>query len=221
MRSRLGWLGPVLVIFGLGVGSAGAWYYAVAAPVAGGTIDTIGIDASTFLVVRAEADGDRSFLELHDTTATPELQWQALIPRYAGSAGRRGVSWGQGVVTIRVERGGEDELWVLGLADAVKVASLRLAPEHEPIPPQAGEPLSVGDGERTYELVAGADWHELVAIDLKTGQALWKQELGPARFASMRVVGPIVQLFPTSGSAEAAPGELPSLVFDTLTGRKP
>src|ERR1700733_34234 len=133
MRSRLGWLGPVLVIFGLGVGSAGAWYYAVAAPVAANTIDTIGIDTTRFLVVRAEADGERSFLELHDTGASEQLQWQALIPHYARSAGRRGVSWGQGVVTVRVERGGEDELWVLGLTDALKVASLRLAPEHEPI----------------------------------------------------------------------------------------
>jgi len=192
----------------------------LAAPVAGNTIDTIGIDTTRFLVVRAEADGERSFLELHDTGASEQLQWQALIPHYAGSAGRRGVSWGQGVVTVRVERGGEDELWVLGLTDALKVASLRLAPEHEPIPPQAGEPLSVSDGQRTYELVAGVDWHELVAIDLATGQPLWKQDLGPARFASMRVVGPFVQLFPASGSVDAAPGQMPSLVFDALTGKK-
>jgi len=218
VRSRLGWLGPVLVIFGLGVGSAGAWYYAVAAPREGDIIDTIGVDASTFFVVRAEADGDRAFLELHDTSAQSELQWQALIPHYAGSAGRRGVSWGQGVVTVRVERGGEEELWVLAMASAAKVASLRLAPEHEPIPMQVAEPLSVSDGERTYELVSAPDWHQLVAIDLKTGQALWKQDLGAKPYASMRVVGRIVQLFPVGN---AAPGQTPSIVFDALTGKEP
>ena len=31
---------------------------------------------------------------------------------------------------------------------------------------------------RSYELVEGDGWHQLVTLDLASGHALWKQELG-------------------------------------------
>jgi hypothetical protein len=200
--SRLGWLGPSVVGVGLVIGGVGAWYIAHAAPVAGDVVDTIAIDGDSTsrrapqggpkqVVVRAEAGGDRAFLELH---VGDELRWQALIPHYAGSVGRPGIAWGHDVVTVRVERGGEQEVWALGMADSVKVASLRLATEHEPIAPQRGEPLTLTDHERSYEIVAGVGWHQVVAIDLATGQGVWKRELGAERIEAAKLDGGVLEL---------------------------
>ena len=55
-----------------------------------------------------------------------------------------------------------------------------LAPDHGPIVEQTSGPVTLTDHVRTYEIVAGPDWHQLVAIELATGKALWKVELGPA-----------------------------------------
>ena len=48
-------------------------------------IDTISIDATHSVVVRAESGGDRSFLELREGDA---VKWQALIPHYIGDHAR-------------------------------------------------------------------------------------------------------------------------------------
>nr|HEX4315717.1 hypothetical protein [Kofleriaceae bacterium] len=188
MSKKLGWLGPAILITGLAVGGLGVWYWRTATPVAGDIIDTIPLDGTQSIVIRDEAGGDRSFVELHDGD---ELEWQALVPRYAGSPGRPGVAWGRGVVTVRVERGGEQELWVLGLKDAMKVASLRLAPEHEPIPPQTDMPLTLTDHVRSYEIIQGEHnkWNQMVGIDLATGQALWKIELGWPKVLTATITG--------------------------------
>jgi hypothetical protein len=55
-----------------------------------------------------------------------------------------------------------------------------LAPNHGPIAEPTAGPVTLTDHVRTYEVVSGPDWHQLVAIDLASGRALWARELGPA-----------------------------------------
>jgi hypothetical protein len=182
---RLGWLGPAIVLAGLAIGGVMVWFMISASPTPGDAIDTIPIEGDTRLVVRAEQGGDRAFLELDDGD---DVRWRALVPHYAGGAGRPGVAWGRDVATIRVERDGQQELWVFALKDAAKLADLKLAPEHQPIPPQTTEPVTLTDHIRSYEIVTGKGWHQIVGIDL-SGKALWKVELGPERITFAGVDG--------------------------------
>jgi hypothetical protein len=48
------------------------------------------------------------------------------------------------------------------------------------------------DHVRSYEVVSGADWHQLVTIDLTSGRALWARELGPAPVRSGGIQGAVV-----------------------------
>lgn len=185
-RSRLGWLGPILVGIGLAVGAWGAWFMVRARPVAGAEIDRIAIDDRHALVVRAEAGGDRAFLELR---ANDDLQWQALIPHYAGTTGRPGIAWGPTAVTVRVERSGRAEVFALSMRDSTKLGGFRLAPEREPITTQPTGPITLTDHVRSYEIVGGADWHELVGVDLRSGNALWKTVLGKSPITDGGVTG--------------------------------
>jgi hypothetical protein len=79
-----------------------------------------------------------------------------------------------------VIRDGHAELFALSMHDATKLGGMRLAPDHGPIALPADGPVTLTDHERSYEIVAGPDWHQLVAIDLASGHALWARELGPA-----------------------------------------
>ncbi|HEY0476213.1 MAG TPA: hypothetical protein VGD37_01745 [Kofleriaceae bacterium] len=175
-RPHLGWLGPAIVLVGAAVAAAGTWYFVHARPVAGAVIDTIAIDDRRALVVRAEAGGDRAFVELHDGD---EVRWQAFVPHYAGRPGAPGIAWSPTAVSVRVVRDGHAELFALAMRDASKLGGMRLAPEHGPIVDAPG-PVTLTDHVRSYELVSGPDWHQLVAIDLTSGRALWAHELGPA-----------------------------------------
>jgi hypothetical protein len=186
-RRRLGWLGPALLALGVAAAGVGIWYIRAAAPLAGAVIDTFDIGSGGKIVINAEAgSGDRAFVSVYDGDA---LRWQELIPHYAGRAGRPAVSWSTRghVMSVRVERDHREELWALGLPDGEKGGALFLAPEHEPIaaqlavelPAEKDVPLSVHDDTRSFELVSGPGWHQLVGIDLPTGKALWKLELGP------------------------------------------
>ncbi len=172
---RMRWLGPTILAVGLAVGGAGAWYMFHARPHAGAVIDTFQVDPDSQLVIRSEEGGDRSFLELDRKGSTV---WQALIPHYAGEKGRPGIAWNDTAVTVRVERSGKAEVFALGMADAVKLGGFRLAPEREPITTQKKGPITVTDHIRSYEFVGGDKWHELVAVELRTGKALWKADLG-------------------------------------------
>ena len=176
-RPRLGWLGPILVGIGLAVGAWGAWFMVHARPVAGAEIDRIAIDDRHALVVREEAGGDRAFLELRNDDT---VVWQALVPRYAGRPGAPGIAWSPTAVSVRVIRDGHAELFALSMHDASKLGGMRLAPDHGPIAAAADGPVTLTDHARSYEIVAGPDWHQLVAIDLASGHALWARELGPA-----------------------------------------
>ncbi|HEY0190272.1 MAG TPA: hypothetical protein VGC42_04070 [Kofleriaceae bacterium] len=177
--SKLGWIGPAIVALGAGVAGVGAWYIVHVRPVAGDVIEREVVDDHHQLVVRAEAGGgERAFVELREDE---QVKWQALVPRYAGHAGATGLAWGPVAVSVRVVRDGHAELFALSMHDSSKLGGMRLAPEHGPTVDEPGSPVTLSDHVRTYEVVAGADWHQLVAIDLRSGKALWSQELGAAK----------------------------------------
>ncbi len=190
MKKKLGLLGPILVLVGAAVAGLGVWYMIHARPKAGEVIDTLQIDPDSQFVIRAEANGgDRSFLELH---RKGETVWQAIIPHYAGTKGRPAIAWNDIAVTVRVERSGHAEVFALGMQTASKLGGFRLAPEHEPITTQKTGPITVTDHIRSYELVGGKDWHQLVAVDLRTGKGLWKADLGHWEVQDAGVTTPYV-----------------------------
>lgn len=201
-RRRLGWLGPALLAVGLAAGGTGIWYIRAAKPHPGAVIDTIPIGGGAKIVVSAEEGGDHSFIGVYDGD---QLRWQQLIPHYAGRAGRPAVSWSDAghVLSVRVERDGRQELWALGLPDGEKGGALFLAPEHEPLmsqldletPEDKSLPLSFHDGVRSYELVEGPGWHQIVGIDLPTGKALWKIELGRETVTRVELNGGQIDLY--------------------------
>lgn len=174
MKTRF--LAPGLVLLGVAVAGVGAWYMVHARPKAGEVIDTISIDPDSQFVIRAEANGgERSFIELDRKGDTV---WQAMIPHYAGEKGRPAIAWNDTAVTVRVERSGKAEVFALAMHDSAKLGGFRLAPEREPITTQKKGPITLTDHIRSYELVGGDKWHELVAVELRTGKALWKADLG-------------------------------------------
>jgi len=175
-RQRLGWLGPVIVLVGAAVAAVGVWYMVHAKPAAGAVIDALAVDGHRVLVVRAEVGGDRAFVELREDD---QVAWQALVPHYAGRTGTPGIAWSPRVVSVRVVRDGHAELFALTMQDASKLGGMRLAPEHGPVKDDPASPVTLTDHVRSYEVVSGADWHQLVAVDLTSGRALWSRELGP------------------------------------------
>lgn len=185
-KVRFGFLGPGIVIAGLIIGGFGAWMIYKNKPEAGGVIDTIVVDDKTKIVVRAEAGGDRAFVELQQSG---EVKWQAMVPPYAGSPGRVGVTWSDIAVSVRVVRGGKAELFSLARANGSKLGGMHLASEHDTIAPNATGPLSISDHARSYEIVAGDGWNQIVAVDMKLGTALWKKELGPTPITAGTIEG--------------------------------
>ena len=155
-------------------------------------IDTFVIGDNAKVVVRAEKGGPRSFVELYEQGT---LKWQALIPRYAGAPGRPGVAWSDDAVTVRVDRdGGRAEVFAFARKNSSRLGALRLAQAHEPIHIHAEGPITLTDHVRSYELVGGADWHELIAIDLTTGRCAWKADLGKDPITAGGIEGSTVWL---------------------------
>ena len=207
-RTRLGLLGPIIVIVGAAIAALGTWYVIHARPEAGDVIDTFAIGDGAQIVVRAEKGGDRSFLELHEKGA---LKWQALIPKYAGAPGRPAVAWSDKAITVRVDRdGGRAEVFAFSRTNASRLGALRLAQAKEPIHIHREGPITLTDHVRSYELVGGADWHELIAIDLSTGEGVWKADLGKPAVSAGGVQGDSVWI-DQSGTHR---------VFDAKTGRE-
>jgi hypothetical protein len=188
-QTRLGFLGPAIVIAGAVIAGLLIWFMQTQRPIAGDVIDTIAIDATHSIVLRKEAKSDRSFIELREGA---KVKWQALIPHYAGAPGRPAVAWCDGAVTVRVERDGRAEVFAFGRTSAQKLGTLRLAPEHEPIEMHASGPISLSDHAhpRSYELVGGTDWHQVFAIDLSSGSGLWIADLGASPIEAAGIDGP-------------------------------
>ncbi|MCX5748224.1 MAG: hypothetical protein NT062_37710 [Proteobacteria bacterium] len=184
-KTRLGWLGPVIVVFGLAIGGFGVWFVVTQKPKAGAVIDEIPIDATAKLVVRDEAGGDRSFVEL---VVDGDIKWQALVPTYAGRKGRPAIAWSTQAVLVRVVRNQRAEVFALNMKDASKLGGFRLAPNHD-APIDDGSPITVTDHFRSYEIISGPDWHQLVGIDLQNGKGLWRVELGPTPLTAAGVEG--------------------------------
>jgi hypothetical protein len=175
----------VLVIGGAVVAAIGVAYWMRARPVVGELIASYaapeaGDDA--FLVIRGERGGDRAFIELHRRAPGSDdaVIWQALVPRYAGDAHRRALAWSHDALTIRIERGNSAEVFALAMHDGTKLGGFRLAVEHEPIQVEPVGPITLTDHVRSYEIVGGTGWHQLIAVDLGTGNGLWKVDLGAA-----------------------------------------
>jgi hypothetical protein len=91
-----------------------------------------------------------------------------------------------------VVRNGRAELFALAMHDASKLGGMRLAPEHGPVVDDPESLVTLTDHIRAYEVVSGPDWHELVAIDLTSGRALWSRELGAAPVRAGGVTGAAV-----------------------------
>jgi len=170
------WLGPGIVIAGAAVAGVAIFYWRTVQPVAGEMIDSVPCGDDLTMVVRAEASGERSFIELHTHT---KLLWDALIPHYAGSRGRPALTCGTNAATVRIERSGRAEVFGFLLQNGEKIGGFRLATEHEPITTQPTGPITIGDGVRSYEFVGGSDWHQVIAVDLDSGEGVWKADLGP------------------------------------------
>jgi hypothetical protein len=185
-RSRLGWLGPAIVLLGAAVAAVGIWYFIHARPTPGELIDTIAMSPAQSLVVRREVGGERSFIELHDRD---RIVWQALVPPYGGRPGAPGIAWSLSAVSVRVIRDRRAELFVFALRDASKLGNIRLARERGPIVTDPPGPITLTDHARSYEIVSGLDWHQLIAVDLGTGRVLWSRELGPAPVSAGSVDG--------------------------------
>jgi len=207
-QQRLGWLGPAIVAVGAAVAAVGVWYMVRVRPVAGAVIDTIPVDADHALVVRAEdgGEGERAFIELRDGD---HVAWQAMVPRYAGRPGAPGIAWSPTAVSVRVIRDHRAELFALAMHDASKLGGMRLAPQHAEVAEAAPGPVTLTDHLRSFELVAGAGWHQMVAIDLTSGKALWMNELGAAPVLAGGVAGAVVWV------DQGAAGKR---CFDVLTG---
>jgi hypothetical protein len=206
-KTRLGFLGPAIVIVGAVTAGFLIWYMQSVRPVAGDVIDTIAIDPQHSLVLRKEAKSDRSFIEMREGDV---VKWQALIPHYAGTPGRPAVAWSDRAVTVRVERDGRAQVFAFARGTAQKLGALRLAPEHEPIEMHAGGPITLTDHKHSFELLGGDDWHQVIAIDLSTGDGAWKVELGPTPIDSAGVEGS--SLWISQGGRRRT--------FDGVTGRE-
>lgn len=174
-RTRLGWLGPAIVILGVVVALCGLYVMIVGRPQTGAVLDRIHVDDHRELVVRAEAGGERNFVELVENG---ELVWSALVPAYGGRPGAPGIAWGQGAVTVRVIREGRAEIFALAMTNASKLGGFKLAPGKGRVEKQTTGPVTLTDHVRSYEIVGGAGWTELVGIDLATGNGIWRVDLG-------------------------------------------
>ena len=204
-KSRLGWLGPVIVGVGVAVAAVGAWYVLHARPQPGDVVDTIAVEGEK-IVIRDEVGGERSFVELWRGDA---LAWQALVPHYGGRPGAPGIAVGKSAVSIRIVREGRAEIFAIARDTAEKLGGMGLGHGHGMIDPAATGPVTLTDHARSYEIVSGPDWHQLVGIELVTGRPLWSVELGVAPVTDGGVVGERVWV--AQGSDRHA--------FDVMTGK--
>jgi hypothetical protein len=140
--------------------------------------------------------------------------WQSIVPRYAGRPDAPAIAWNEIAVSVRVIRDRRAEIFALSKADGTKLGGFGLAPKFGDVIAQPTGPITLTDHVRSYELVAGADWHHLVSIDLTTGKPVWSADLGAAPVTEGRVDGGVVTLvqggkprrFDAATGAEQPPG---------------
>jgi hypothetical protein len=208
-RTRLGWLGPAIVLVGLAVGAVGVWWMMKSRPKPGPEIDRIAIDQAWTVIVRREANSDRAMVELVRPDGT--VDWQALVPRYAGRPGAPGLAAAKNAISVRVVRT-RPELWVLSTRKATKLGAIGLD-EYAPggwNPAGTSAVVSVGDGVRSYEVVDGTRGSAVVAVDLERGAVLWHRE----------VPGPVRTVTATPEGKVAVAAADRTYLLDRLTGRE-
>jgi hypothetical protein len=188
-RTRLGWLGPVIVLVGVAVAGAGLYLVLKNKPKAGAVIETVVIDPQAKILVRAEDGGDRAFVELH---VAGELRWQAMVPQYGGRPDATGIAWSDTAVSVRVVRDHKAEVFALAIADASKLGGIKLGAGKGPIKIDARGPVTLTDNVRSYEVIAGDGWNQMTAIDLRNGHKLWTIDLGAAPATAGGVKGGVV-----------------------------
>lgn len=187
--ARLGWIGPAIVFVGVAVAGVGAYAIVTGRPDPGAVIDTIPMDDHATLVVRAEEGGERNFVELHEDG---ELKWRALTPTYGGRPGAPGIAWNATAISVRVIRDGRAEIFALARANAAKIGGFKLAPGKGAVTKQVRGPVTLTDHERSYELVEGPGWRQLVAFDLSTGKDVWLVELGDHAVTDAKITEGVV-----------------------------
>ena len=190
-KTRLGWLGPVIVLVGIFAAGAGVWLMVVNKPKPGDVIETVTVDATTTIVVRAEKGGDRAFVELRNGD---DVVWQALVPPYAGRPGKTGIAWSDIAVSVRVVRDNKAEVFALARRDASKLGGIHLGFDKGPVLANPPGPLTLTDHLRSYELIAGSGWTQMTAIDLHNGSKLWTVELGATPVTAGEVQGGLIKL---------------------------
>lgn len=173
-KSRLGWLGLAIVLLGVVIAGLMTWFMVVSRPEAGAVIDTIALDRGQSLVVRAETGGENNFVELRDGE---KVLWQSFVPRYAGRAGAPGIAWSETAISVRVQRSDRAEVFAIARANGSKLGGFKLAPGKSAAVIQTSGPVTLTDHVRSYEVVSGVGWAQLVAFDLGSGEPRWKQDL--------------------------------------------
>lgn len=176
-KRNLGWLGPAIVLLGAAVAAVGVWAMVSLKPKQGDVIDTVDIDRGQQLVIRNEADGgDRNFVDLVENG---EIKWSAMVPTYGGRKGAPGLAWSGQTISVRVIRDGRAEIFALIRNSAAKLGGFKLAPGKGAVTLQTTGPVTLPDPEheRSFELVEGPGWHQVVAIDLATGKGVWSRDL--------------------------------------------
>lgn len=195
MARRLGFLGPSLVLLGAAVAAVGAWWMVHARANAGAYIDVVALDEHTALAVRSERSTARAFVELHRLVqGEAQVQWQALVPRYAGRPGAPGLAASKQAISVRVVRDGRAELFGLSMRNAAKLGGLHLARERPRHPSGNTLPAAVTlfDGAASFELVgseASPAWAAVAAIELDSGRERWHRELGAEPVEAMWLSG--------------------------------
>jgi hypothetical protein len=188
-KPRLGWLGPALLAVGVAAGLLGVYVMKTSRPEPGPVYDVIAIDAEFAILIRGEDDGGkRHFVQL--VHRTRGIEWTAMVPHYAGGTGMPAVAWADNAISVRVERGGAEELWSFSTLDATKLGQLSLAPyalgKALVVADGRSEVITETDGARAFQVIDGTEGTRVVAFDVKRGAHLWTRDFARLPIKALR-----------------------------------